>query len=249
MDILKNKKIILISVSLGLIIILTTIALLIWQKEEEAEAPPQRPGEEVLIELPNLPKEKWLRPIDLNLNEDTGMLTITNSYDGYRITVPASRWEAQDVASKEGGLKIYYTGPQKKDEEGAHIEDHIAQNQIHAEHADMFVSILTYQNEEGFSIVDWLARSPETLLYRKNQRFQKVALGKYTAYKLTRKMEREGFNEQGDIVIEVIEQSQITDYFVEGKNRFYKISCWAQGKSYLNLTELCNNRMQSFTIL
>lgn len=229
-----TKKLLLVLITFLLLI----STLFIWSSLRKKEyVPTEIETEKNLIEVYNLPKEDWWRVI--TTEEKASTKIVTNNFDGYQIKIPID-WRVEEKASPSGGLKIFYEDSPELNipNQHGHIESGILLN------------ILTFKNPDKFSLLDWLAHSQEAKYYRDNFKFEEVKIANQTSFKITRKMEEEGFGKDGEIIVTEIKNSLVVEYFFLGNaNKIHKLSCWAQGRNYQKLLSQCEKQIQTFQIL
>ncbi|MEX0878061.1 MAG: hypothetical protein WDZ40_04410 [Candidatus Spechtbacterales bacterium] len=240
----KKKIVFLLIVSLVLVMLLFFIQLLTNQgttdpRDEERTVPPGTIGnEEYLIENPELPKTSWQRKVEIQ--KEDGMQTVTNFYDGYRIDV-SSDWEiVEEVRGGLGGLNLLY-GQHEEDINEYETEQHI--------HDGLVLSVVVFENEEGFNLIDWLARSDNHGSFLFGAELREVPSDLYKIYKTERPLTEDRFID-GKIVDAQIEDTLSSKYIIKDPkiDSVYVLICTIYN-NVNTLVPLCEEAMQGFNIL
>jgi len=207
----KNKKILIIVVISFLFISILALILGVSVSSNKNQ------DESNLVETINTPIEKWSRKITTELEASNKI--VMNKFDGYQITVPEN-WIVSNEASFNGGLKIYYGGPDIT-EAPLEVSD------------GLLLSVITYSDRDDLKNV-----FSDTAL------FEEVSLPSGAAHITESAI---SYIDENNKLIEV-ENTRSVKYLIQKNRKFYIISCSALGGDFQELISLCKEQVQTFKI-
>ena len=193
---------------------------------------PRPQGE--LVEIPNLPKEDWLRVIRVTDDDQQNTKVATNAYDGYRITVP-KEWSIPESISRSSGLKIFFNPYGNTLVSGEYT-------------SGLLLGVTLLQNSENLSVTNWLSSSLEAENYLGQTDitlWETVMVNRYAGYKHSTRVS--ALDENSNIIL--LENSAATLYALQGERGIYILSCSALGQNFMELVTLCEKNLDSFELL
>lgn len=195
-----------------LIISLLTFFIWLLIGTEKQKGPKDSVGsEKYLIEELEVPRRDWQRKIDTK--KEDGMQTITNIYDGYRVTV-SDEWEVvKEVRSGLFGLVMLYG--QEDERNHAYIED------------GLVVNVFMFENIDKLSLTGWLFVEKRKQNFFKNDKFSKTEYTSYEIVKTQTPLIEDVWLGGDNFTDALIEDTLSLKYVIkaEGVDTIYVVSC------------------------
>ncbi|MEX0869923.1 MAG: hypothetical protein WDZ39_00655 [Candidatus Spechtbacterales bacterium] len=229
---IENKKYIFLVIG---IVFMVFVLFLIYNLSIKTE--PQIP-EEHLVEIEGLPISEW--PRRLTVESENNMQVVTNVADGYSITV-TNAWDVPSLADTTGGLKILH---EDTEEEHGLDEGHVDGG---------ILSVVTIENPNKLGLQKWLSSPEDGGIYLEGQSVIETKINNRTALKTPLfPLFTEGWSFEEDDIIKIpIPDSLQVKYITNNSSSdlIYIISCSASGEDHVETIQICEEQIQTFTVL
>lgn len=239
-NISTKKRFIIVGLSFLVISLLILFMWLLTDTEKQKGFKDEAGDEKYLIEELGIPKVDWQRKIDIK--KDGGTRTITNIYDGYRISI-SDEWEVvEEVRTGLFGLVLLYG--QKHEERGINEEEHPYISD------GLVVNVFIFENTNKLSLIDWLVAQKRKQGFFKNAEFKKVQHSLYEILKTQEPLFEDVWLGSDNFTDALIEDTLSIRYVIKaaGVDTIYVVSCTI----YNDVTKLvprCEEVVPFFEIL
>ena len=216
----KTIKPIFVFTSFAVAVFIIFILLInIWGKTE-------RSLDDFLVDVPGMPPLRVMQMEDL-VNDKK---LLTNIGDGYQITAPKN-WGFNELVSLEAGLQIRFPA----------LETLSSQELMVESRDGLLLNIRTLKNENQLSITNWLVKAGGSEEFAGDSKFKEVKhpAGVALRSQNTRKDEDE----------QPISDSTLLYYVIGNKEHIYIFTCSISGENFSELTQQCEDVIQTFEIL